>query len=256
MNAYLLAAATIFTFMTVLFFVALFLKNNSIADIGWGVGFIVVTAVTLGLNHPVLPKQRLVMFLIALWGCRLASYIAIRNWGKPEDFRYANWRKEWGKNVVWRSFLQVFMLQGLIMFIISLPILVINSTPPTDFSEWLYPFGAGVWVIGFFFETVADHQMFFFKEDAKNKGKVMNKGLWRYSRHPNYFGEALQWWGIFTIAIPSGMWYVSLISPMVITFLLLRVSGVTLLEKKYEGNDAYSAYKRNTSPFIPWRPKS
>lgn len=256
MNPFLLSAATIFVFMLIMFFIALLLKNNGVADIGWGIGFILVAAVTMEQNFPSLPKQRLLMFLIVLWGCRLASYVTIRNWGKPEDFRYANWRKEWGNTVIWRSFLQVFMLQGAIMFAIALPIIIINSTPSTDFSDWLYGLGAGLWVVGFFFESVADHQMFFFKEDVHNKGKVMDKGLWRYSRHPNYFGESLQWWGVFVLAIPSGMWYISIISPVLLTFLLLKVSGVSLLEKKYDGNDKYAEYKRKTNAFIPWLPKS
>lgn len=255
MNPYLLAAATIFVFMVLMFIIATLLKKNSVVDAGWGIGFILVAAVTMLQNHPALPKQRLIMFLIVLWGCRLASYIAIRNWGKPEDYRYADMRRRWGKDVTWRAFLQIFMLQGAIMFIVALPIIVINSTPRTDFSDWLYGIGVGLWVIGFFTESLADHQMFFFKEDPHHEGKIMDKGLWKYSRHPNYFGEALQWWGVFVIAIPSGMWYVSIISPIVITFLLLKVSGVALLEQKYDGNDKYAEYKRKTSAFIPWFPK-
>ena len=115
------------------------------------------------------------------------------------------------------------------MFVIALPIIIINSTPKTIYTEWLSFVGAGIWAVGFFFESLADHQMFFFKEDPHHEGKIMDQGLWRYTRHPNYFGEALQWWGVFLIAVPSGMWYVSIISPVVITFLLLKVSGVTML---------------------------
>ncbi len=152
--------------------------------------------------------------------------------------------------------MQVFMLQGAVMFIVALPIIIVNHTTTTDKSDWLYPAGAGLWLIGFCFESIADHEMFFFKENVNNAGKVMSKGLWRYCRHPNYFGEALQWWGIFIIAIPSGHWYIAILSPITITYLLLKVSGVTLLEKKYEGNDAYTEYKRKTNAFIPWLPKA
>ncbi|MBP6731190.1 MAG: DUF1295 domain-containing protein, partial [Chitinophagales bacterium] len=201
--------------------------------------------------------QKLVSYLVILWGLRLAIYLGIRNIGQPEDFRYANWRKEWGSNFVWRSFLQVFMLQGLVMFINTLPIVVVNSDLSVFKSyKVLYPVGCAVWCVGFFFEALGDYEMYMFKSSHHPKGKVMNTGLWRYTRHPNYFGEAVMWWGIFLLAIPSGHWYISVWAPVTITFLLLRVSGVTLLEKKYEGNDEYSQYKRNTNSFFPWFPKS
>lgn len=255
MNVFALAALCIFCWMSLLFIVALLKKDNGIADIGWGVGFIIVTWATLEYSHTNYPKQRLLIFLITIWGLRLASYLAIRNWDKPEDFRYAQMRKEWGNRVALNSFLRVFMLQGFIMFLMCLPIILVNSTPRTEHLKSLYPIGAAIWALGIFIEGLADHEMFFFKENPAHKGYVMDKGLWKYSRHPNYFGEMLVWWGIFIIAIPSGYWYISLISPVLITFLLLKVSGVTMLEKKYEGNDAYSAYKRRTSAFVPWFPK-
>jgi steroid 5-alpha reductase family enzyme len=255
MNVYLLAALCILGWMTLLFVVAHFKKDNSIADIGWGLGFIIVTWVTLEYSHTNYGKQRLLIFLVLIWGLRLASYIGIRNWGKPEDFRYANWRKEWGDKVAINSFLRVFLLQGFIMFLMCLPIITVNSTPRTVDLKFFYPLGAAIWALGFFIEGIADHEMFFFKESPAHKGRVMDKGLWKYSRHPNYFGEMLVWWGIFFIAVPSGYWYISIISPVLITFLLLKVSGVTMLEKKYEGNDDYSAYKRRTSAFVPWFPK-
>jgi steroid 5-alpha reductase family enzyme len=256
MEPFLLSAFCIFCFMCLLFMIAQVKQDNGIVDGGWGIGFVLVAALTLSQYGHYYPKQKLTMFLVALWGLRLASYIIIRNWDKPEDFRYAKWRQEWGDKFIVRSFLQVFMLQGVIMFITCLPVIVINSTGHTRSLASLYPVGAGVWLLGFCFESIADHQMFFFKENPNNSGKVMNKGLWKYSRHPNYFGEALQWWGIFIISIPSGMWYVSALSPLTITFLLLKVSGVTMLEKKYEGNDKYEEYKSKTNAFIPWLPKA
>ena len=257
MNPFLLSALCIFNFMFLLFVIAQLMKNNSIVDIGWGIGFILVTGVTLSVYGDKIFHQRLVSYLVILWGVRLSAYICIRNWGAPEDFRYANWRKEWGNNFLLRSFLQVFMLQGAIMFIISLPVVIVNSDLEVFKSyKVLYPVGAAVWVIGFFFETMADMQMFLFKSDRHpHKAKVMNKGLWKYSRHPNYFGEALIWWGIFLLAIPSGLWYVSILAPLTITYLLLKVSGVTMLEKKYEGNDEYELYKKHTNAFLPWFPK-
>ncbi|HRG88630.1 MAG TPA: DUF1295 domain-containing protein [Chitinophagales bacterium] len=257
MNPYLLSALCIFGFMCVMFLIALATKNNGVADIGWGLGFVVVTIVTYFVYGDDRFHQKLTSYLIIVWGLRLSIYLAIRNIGKPEDFRYANWRKEWGNAVVIRSFLQVFMLQGVIMFINVLPVIVINNDL-TIFKSYkvLYPVGVVVWTIGFFFEAVGDYQMYMFKAGHHRKGQVMNKGLWRYTRHPNYFGEAVMWWGIFLLAIPSGHWYISVLAPVTITFLLLRVSGVTMLEKKYDGNDEYSRYKRNTNSFIPWFPKS
>ncbi|MCW5908176.1 MAG: DUF1295 domain-containing protein [Chitinophagales bacterium] len=255
MNLFLIAAICIFCWMSGAFIVALIKKDNGIADIAWGLGFILVTWMVFELSATNFPKQRLLLFLVTIWGVRLSSYICIRNWGKPEDFRYANWRKEWGDKTVINSFLRVFMLQGAVMFVMCLPIIIINATPKTTHLGSFYVLGAVLWAIGFFIESIADYQMLCFKDNIAHKGHIMQKGLWKYSRHPNYFGEALLWWGIFLTAVPSGYWYISIISPLLITYLLLKVSGVTMLEKKYEGNDAYTDYKRRTSAFIPWFPK-
>jgi steroid 5-alpha reductase family enzyme len=255
MNPFALSALCIFLFMCVMFLIAQIIKNNSIVDVGWGLGFITVAFVTFYTCGSGLLNQKLVTFFTFVWGIRLAVYILIRNWGKSEDFRYAKWRKDWGDAVVVRAFFQVFMLQGIIMFINTLPVVIVNST--SNFQpdlQWLYPVGSAIGLIGFFFEAVGDWQMFAYKSNPHHIG-VMNKGLWKYTRHPNYFGEAVQWWAMFILAIPSGRWYISVWAPITITFLLLRVSGVTLLEKKYEGNDEYANYKRKTSAFIPWFPQ-
>lgn len=255
MNPFLFSALCILGYMCLLFIIALIKKDNSIADIGWGLGFVLVAWLTYGFYSEHRLHQKLVTFLTTVWGVRLACYLIIRNWGKPEDFRYANWRKEWGDKVIVRSFLQVFMLQGVIMFINVLPIIVVNTEASIYKSyTWLYPIGTILGLFGFYFEAVSDYQMFMYKQNPHHLG-VMKTGLWKYSRHPNYFGEALQWWAMFLLSIPSGMWYVSILAPITITFLLLRVSGVTLLEQKYEGNTDYDKYKRNTSAFIPWLPK-
>jgi steroid 5-alpha reductase family enzyme len=255
MSPFAISALTIFAFMCCMFVIAQLIKNNSIVDVGWGLGFIAVAFATFALCGNNMLNQKLVTFFTFVWGTRLAVYILIRNWGKPEDFRYAKWRKDWGKHVVIRAFFQVFMLQGVIMFINTLPIVVVNSTPAiNDDLYYLYPIGCVLGSIGFFFEAVGDWQMYEFKSNPHRTG-IMNKGLWKYTRHPNYFGEALQWWAMFILAVPSGRWYISLLAPVTITFLLLRVSGVTLLEKKYEGNDDYARYKQHTNAFIPWLPK-
>ncbi len=253
----MLSAICIFSFMCVMFVIAQLMKNNGIVDVGWGLGFVMIAIVTYFVEGDKRFHQKLVSYLVILWGLRLSIYLGIRNIGQPEDFRYANWRKQWGDNFLIRSFFQVFMLQGVVMFINTLPVVVVNSDLHIYKAyKVLYPIGGALWTIGFFFEAVGDLQMYFFKNDPHpHKKKVMDKGLWRYTRHHNYFGEAVIWWAIFLLSIPSGHWYISVWAPVTITFLLLRVSGVTLLEKKYEGNDEYTQYKRNTNSFIPWFPR-
>jgi steroid 5-alpha reductase family enzyme len=247
------AAVAVFIYMNAMFILALRLKDNSIVDIGWGLGFIIIACVGL-LLHGQGTIQWLTFALVVLWGVRLASYIFIRNTGKGEDFRYAAWRKEWGSSVFWRSYLQVFMLQGMFMLVIASPLHVVFGTEGGQLG-WNVGVGVLLWCVGFYFEAVGDSQMMEFKRNPANQGKIMRTGLWRYTRHPNYFGEAVLWWGIGLMAASGTAWYVAFIGPAVITFLLLRVSGVTMLEKKYDGNPKYAEYVRQTSTFVPWPPK-
>lgn len=250
----LTSAILIVITMTLVWFLSLLTKKMSIVDGFWGLGFIGVTLYFFFTGIDMEPRRFLISYIVTLWGLRLAGHIFYRNHGHAEDPRYAAWRKDWGKNTWWISFFKVFMLQGVLMFIISLPIQMImySSGPFLTKLDWL---GVFIWFTGWIFETVADYQLLKFKRRPENKGVVMNKGLWRYSRHPNYFGETLVWWGIFIISLSSGNWFVSILSPLLITFLLLKVSGVTMLEKRYEGNDKYAEYKRKTSPFFPLPPK-
>lgn len=255
MTSYILTSAlAVFIYMTFLFIMAMAKKDNSIADIGWGIGFILVAFLTLFLEPGFEIRHILVTGLVLIWGVRLAIHILMRNKGKREDFRYAKWRREWGKYFVIRSYLQVFLLQGLLMLIICYQIILVNSSekPGINILDIL---GLMVWLFGFLFETVGDFQLLRFKRDKNNKGKIMKSGLWRCTRHPNYFGEATMWWGIFLIALSVPRGWTALISPALITFMLLRVSGVTMLEKKYKGNKEFEEYAKRTSPFIPWFPK-
>jgi steroid 5-alpha reductase family enzyme len=243
--------------MCLMFVLAQIKRDNSIVDIGWGLGFIAVAFGTFIYYNDQRLHQKLITYLVFVWGMRLSLYIAVRNWGKPEDFRYVNFRKKWGNHQLIGAFFQVFMLQGIIMFINTLPVVVVNSTPHIIKGwAWIYPWAAGIGLIGFVFEAVGDWQMYMFKNNPHHHGRIMNYGLWRYTRHPNYFGEAVQWWAMFLLSIPSGQWYISIWAPITITFLLLRVSGVTMLEKKYDGDDEYALYKKTTSAFIPWFPLS
>jgi steroid 5-alpha reductase family enzyme len=247
------AALAVFVFMNLMFLLALRLKDNSIVDIGWGIGFVLIACVGL-YRHASGVVPSLVSGMVFIWGLRLAAYIFWRGRGKGEDFRYAAWRKEWGASVVWRSYLQVFMLQGMFMLVIASPLHAV-FTSDQNLVTWNVMLGATLWCIGFFFEAASDIQMMDFKSNPLNKGKIMQSGLWRYSRHPNYFGEALLWWGIGLVSFTPGLWYLSIAGPAVLTFLLLRVSGVTLLERKYDGNPKYQAYVKSTSAFVPWFPK-
>lgn len=250
----LYSGLAVFIYMTLLFLISMAKKDNSIADIGWGVGFILVAFLTFFLEPGFVVRHVLVTGLVFIWGIRLAVHILMRNKGKGEDFRYAKWRKEWGKYFVIRSFLQVFMLQGLMMLVISYQVILVNSSekPGLNLLDIL---GLIVWLFGFLFETVGDFQLLTFKSKKENKEKIMKSGLWRYTRHPNYFGEATMWWGIFLIALSVRLGWTAVVSPAVITFMLLRVSGVTMLEKKYKGNKEYEDYAKRTSAFIPWFPK-
>ena len=253
-NIFITGALATLVFMLVMFVIATIKKDNSIVDVGWGLGFILI-AVTALIKAPLLtPQNLLITSLITIWGLRLSIYIFIRNHGTGEDYRYAQWRKEWGKYVVLRAFFQVFMLQGVFMYIIALPVMVVTGIAGTDLNIITYP-GFIVWLVGFFFEAVGDWQKSVFKKNPANQGRIMTSGLWSYTRHPNYFGEAMMWWGIFIISFPSGHWYISIISPLMLTFLLTKVSGVAMLEKKYAGSREFEEYARRTSAFIPLPPK-
>lgn len=243
----------ILIFVVLLFFVALKLKDNSIVDIGWGIGFIIISIISLISGGKFLPAGLLVSTLVTIWGLRLALHIFIRGRGKGEDFRYKKWREEWGKTLVIRSFFQIFILQGFFMLVIGIPIIVTNSSTREGLNIIDF-IGAIIWIIGFIFQAVSDFQLLKFKKNPASKGKIMKDGLWKYSRHPNYFGESVMWWGIFIISISSGNYFFSVISPLTITFLLLKVSGVPMLEEKYRDNDEYQDYIRKTSAFFPRKP--
>ena len=250
MNVYILSIIFIFIYMSVFFIVAQKIKNNSIVDVAWGLGFVLISIITYIYNGVFNIINLLPNILVVIWGLRLAFHIFKRNFKKEEDFRYAKWRKDWGTFFLIRSYLQIFMLQGFFMFIISLPIIYNNSLNIKELSIINY-FGIIVWIIGFLFEAVGDYQLKMFIKDVKNKNHIMTKGLWKYTRHPNYFGEATMWWGIFMLAVGSGS-LLTIISPILITYLLVFVSGVPLLEKKYENNLEFIEYKKKTSIFIPW----
>jgi len=252
---FLEAAILIFLFFTLLFFIGQMTKNNSIVDIGWGSGFIIVALFTLFVGRSFGIKNWVMVILVFLWGFRLAYHVAKRNIGKPEDRRYAEMRVKWGnKFPMLKAFLNVYMIQFVMMFVISIGVTLINRTgiPTLSLLDFL---GIAVWILGYFFEAVGDSQLARHLKNPENKGKLMTSGLWKYTRHPNYFGEATMWWGIFILAVTTSNGWIAIISPLTITFLLLFVSGVPLLEKKYKDRPDWIEYKKKTSIFVPMLPK-
>lgn len=242
--------------MFLLWLVSLARKDASIVDSFWGVGFAVIAGVCFFLTDGARPRKLLITTLVAIWGLRLAVHIFWRNYGKGEDYRYQAMRKKHGDRFPIVSLLTVFVFQGLLMWIISLPVQVAEIARVPEHLVWLDYLGAAVWAVGFLFEAVGDFQLTWFKFNPKNKGKVMDRGLWSYTRHPNYFGDATVWWGYFLIAlaVPSGYW--TIISPLAMTLLLMKVSGVALLEKKLvKTRPEYADYVRRTNAFFPWFPK-
>lgn len=255
---YIFSLIIVLGYTTIIFFLAQFKKDNSIIDIAYGLGFI-ITGLFLThsnlLQHSKLSLYSIIILtLIIIWGTRLSYRIYKKNKGKDEDFRYKTWREDWNKKgylyYFSRSYLQIFILQGFIISLVLLPFTLSLSTSQVSTSGIL--FGLALWAIGFFFEAVGDRQLDKFIKHKHTTGHtIMKTGLWKYTRHPNYFGESMMWFGLGYIAyVATGSLFV-FISPILITYLLLFVSGIPMLEKKWEGNEEWEAYKKKTSAFIP-----
>lgn len=229
-----------------LFLLSIVLKDNSIADIFWGMGFLQVALHAIYLSRTRMASQVLFTLLIALWSLRIASYILSKKWiKKGEDPRYARWREQW-KHFYLRSFFQVYLFQAVLLFIIAIPILLINTAPPPVGVVTVG--GLCIAIFGLIYETLGDLQLRSFIKNKK-KGQVMTKGLWKYCRHPNYFGESVFWLGVSVVAVQVSP--LTIISWILITFLLRYVSGVPLAEERYADNMAFQAYKQKTPPMIP-----
>jgi len=255
-NLLLTTLAATAVLMCGVWLISLKLRDASIVDSFWGPGFVVIAVVAYLVTDGFGPRKLLITTLTAIWGLRLALHIFTRNKGKGEDYRYQAMRKRYGDRFSIVSLFTVFGFQGLLMWIISMPLQFSQTAAQPDrLTLWDYA-GLAVWIVGFLFEALGDHQLRQFKADSRNKGKVMDRGLWAYTRHPNYFGDATLWWGYFLIAlaVPGNWWTV--VSPVIMTFFLMKVSGVALLEKTLvKTRPEYAEYVRRTNAFIPWLPK-
>lgn len=257
MTLYLTGGALILGCMVLLWLLSLMLKDASIIDIFWGLGFVILSWWYGWWGKGFWAREALVIGIVSLWGIRLSFHIFYRGWGKGEDYRYQEWRDAAGDSWWWRSFFKVFLLQGMLIWLISTPLLVTQISPTPDTLTHFDILGTLLWFIGFGFESVGDYQLVKFKKNPDNKGKVLNTGLWKYTRHPNYFGDATLWWGYFLIALSVPYGHYTLYAPLIMTFFLLKVSGVALLEKGLkQTKPEYEEYAAKTSSFIPWFPKS
>ncbi len=254
MNYYLILLVALWSYMTLWFLVSLLKKRNDVADIAWGLGFILLAWISFFLSDSFHARQLLINILITIWGARLAIHIYFRNKGKKEDYRYKEWREKWGRWFYLRSYLQVYLLQGTLLYLIVFPVLLIHNNPGTSLG-FLDVFGVLLWLIGFFFETVGDLQLSGFIKNPANKGKLMDKGLWKYTRHPNYFGEVLQWWAVWVIALSVEYGAYGVIGPLTITILILKISGIPMLEKSLSKHPEFEEYKKKTSIFFPLPPR-
>jgi steroid 5-alpha reductase family enzyme len=247
----------ILLYMTLIWAWSIRIHNAGIVDVFWGPGFLLAALVYFALTPGgFLPRKVLVVTLVAVWGLRLGLHLALRNLGKREDYRYAAWREQGGRWWWLHSYLKVFLLQGGIMWLVAMPLLLAQASPA---PAYLTPFdyaGIVLWGVGFTFEAVGDWQLMRFKADPANQGRVLETGLWQYTRHPNYFGDALCWWGYGLIALSVPFGFLGLLSALGMNLLLMRVSGVPLLEARLkETRPDYAAYIARTNAFWPGRPR-
>ncbi len=256
MTLFLQASLIILVLVSLLWVWSVFIKNVSIVDLFWGFGFVLVNAFYVFMSEEVNTREILILCLVSIWGLRLTLYLAWRNIGNGEDFRYQEFRRHYGpKRYWWFSFFQTFLLQGVLIMIISLPLLGVNSSTSSGELSLLDYLGILVWLIGFTFEAGGDYQLARFKRDVANKGKVLNTGFWKYTRHPNYFGDSAVWWAYAIFSVAAGSYWQT-VGSIVMTLLIIKVSGVALLEKTLnDTKPQYREYIEKTNSFFPWFPK-
>lgn len=243
--------------MVMVWLVSLRLHDVSIVDIAWGATGAIIAASTFLLTNGAAPRKLLITGMTVIWGGRLAAHIAVRKKGTEEDFRYAAMRAEHPGSFSYRSLITVFLFQAFLIWTVTVPVQVAQASARPAGLTILDLLGLGVWTVGFSFEAISDRQLRQFLFDPANQGKVMDRGLWRFSRHPNYFGDSLIWWGIFLVAAATPLGWITLFSPVLMTVFLTRISGVPMLEEALaERREGYREYMRRTRPFFPWPPRS
>ena len=245
------SAGALLIYVLVLWVLSVPLRDASIADIGWGPGFAIVAWIGLGIGEGNHARRLLLAVLVSAWGLRLGGYLLIRKLTeRREDRRYSGLRQRYGRNFPLASIVVVFLFQGAVLWFVALPIQVAvaqhAALGPLDWA------GVALWTVGVFFEAVGDRQLRCFKADPANKGQVMDRGLWRYTRHPNYFGDFLVWWGIFLIALSAGDAWWTIVGPIVMSVALIRVTGKGMLERFMIKRPGYADYVERTSGFIPF----
>jgi len=252
-RAFLAGLAVALAAFSALWLVSLALRNASIVDIFWGPGFVLLGWLYHLLSSPRTGLGLLVCVLVTVWGLRLAGHIAVRNAGGGEDFRYRQWRERSGPAFWWVSLFKVFLLQAVVLWVVSSPLLLAQRSGAGFGGRWLILIGLALWAIGFVVEAVSDWQLLAFKRDPANRGRVLDTGLWGRSRHPNYFGEAVLWWGIGLIAAAAAG-PLALIGPALLSFTLLRISGVAMLDRELvTRRPGYAEYIARTPAFLPFR---
>ena len=235
--------------------ISLAYRNVTIVDSLWGLGFVLIAWLTYFMSDGYGDRKLLIAILVTLWGLRLSLYLSWRNWGKGEDPRYGSWRSKTGDRFWLVSLFKVFILQALFLWVISVAVQVGQVAATPDSLTWFDAIGFIIWATGFLFESIGDWQLARFKLDPTSKGRVMDRGLWAYTRHPNYFGEFLIWWGVYliTLSTPDSWW--TILSPVIISVVLLKMTGIPLTEQELVKNrPGYSDYVKRTSAFVPWWP--
>jgi steroid 5-alpha reductase family enzyme len=255
-ETYILAFGAVMILMTGVWIASVRMKNASIVDPFWSVGFIIAGITYYLYTDGFALRKTILLALLIIWGLRLAIYLGWRNIGKPEDYRYQQFRQDYGpERYWWFSFFQVFLLQGFLLWLVSAPLLAamyFGGDTPLGIFDYL---GMLFWTIGFIFEAGGDYQLVRFKSKPENKGKLLTTGLWKYTRHPNYFGDAALWWGFgcFSVAVGS---YIPLLGPLLMSLLIIKVSGVAMLERTLKNTKpGYKEYVERTNAFIPWFPR-
>ncbi len=256
LTLFLQSSLIILILITLLWILSVIIKNVSIVDLFWGLGYVVVNSYYFFMSGEMNARKILIFTLVSIWGFRLFIYLAFRNIGKGEDFRYQTFRKNYGpERYWWFSFFQTFLLQGVLIMLVSLPLLGANMGSYSGSLNGFDYLGILVWIIGFVFEAGGDFQLSRFKKNPANKGKVLNTGFWKYTRHPNYFGDSAVWWSFALFSIAAGSYW-QIIGSILMTLLIIKVSGVALLEKTLNSNKPqYNEYIQKTSSFFTWFPK-